>query len=727
MTQIFHLQGWYEQNTEGLGTVRFAIIDEGLLTQESDTPSAVAYPPRILNPDTFSISRKATFWPWGETQEAAAAVADLEIYNYDGAFDFLTTADLRDAPAEFRLVGAGMLGGATTVADGLVVATVLIDDITSPSEDVIRIKFKDVLARLDAQLPVRYNPPYVDSNAANKMVPLTFGACRNVQPLLIYAAGINASGEPVYQIHDSALANIAQARDMGAVLDVNADPPQAVPALNRSGIQLNALPAGKFLVDVSSEGSQAIAPGAVDVLAGAGLLTTWPVAGSPPTGWTYGGSGTHTRVGSPQYPQDYCAQMATTAQFIPTLGATGDYMYLTTPFLQPGSAYRFRFVPDQVLGSVTSTPGGFMLRTNLTTDPSGDVSGSWAGPYITAPQSGRSQSFVYRAPNDGTVRTLYVIMVGGGVTNPAWTGTWHGLTVELLGQFEEQPLDGITLEAFAEEILYLRAYEDTSLWDSTSLANIDAATGYTFGIHFDEPPNILRDCLLGPLPSFCADLATNASGQIYAFRLVDPREGSPICGFDLTNTMRPIEIEPDRAQFLTTVFGGSRNWTISGPSDFVSNYDLVPADVRLRYGRKSQYQVTSTVTPAGQYSHAIGAPIFDTLIDVPLVNGVADTTNLQAEADRVVGLYAPKVYPDGFIFNGKRNFVAFTVLFDDASGQLGNQIVGTVTAPDLLLGDIVQLTYAHANGVMMFDETPILVAGTELFPFGNKLTITGWY
>lgn len=720
MTQLFHLQGWYEQNTEGLGTVFFAIIDEGVLTQPTDTPASVAIPPRVLNPESFSISRKAMFWPWGETQEAAAAVADLEIYNYDGAFDFLTVADLRDAPAVFKIIPAGMMAGATTVADGIVVATVLIDDITSPSEDVIRIKFKDVLARLDAQLSVRYNPPFVDSNAANKMVPLTFGACRNIQPLLIYAAGIDASGEPTYQIHDQPLANIAQTRDEGAVLDVNATPPQVVPALNRSGIQLATLPAGKLLCDVSSVGTQAIQAGAVDVLGGIGLLTTWPSSGSPPTGWTYGGSGTQSRVGTPQYPQDFCMQLNTDERYAPTLSTFGVYAYVTTPFLQPGSAYRFRFVYDQNLGSITPTPGGFMLRTNLTVDPTGDVTSPANGPYITAPLlGGESYSAVYRCPNDGVVRTIYAIMAGGGTSNPAWTGTWHGLTCELLGQFEEQPLEGITLEDYQSEILYLRAYEDTSLWNPTSFANIDAATGYTFGIHFDEPPNILRDCLLGPLPSFCADLATDAAGQIYAFRLSDPRAGLPVCGFDLTNTVRPITIEPDRAQFLTTVMGARRNWVLSGTSDFVSDYTAVPADVRARYGQKSQYQVTSSVTPAGQYSHAIGAPVFDSLLD--------DPADAQTEIDSVVSLYAPKVYGDGFIFNGKRNFVAFSVLFDDVSAQLGNQIVGTVTAPELLLGDIVELTYAHANGVTMFDETAIFVSGLELFPFGQKLTITGWY
>lgn len=724
MTTRAHLQGWYEQNTEGLGTVYFAITDEGLLTRVTDTPSAIAFPPRIRNPDTFSIRRVATFWPWGDTTESMAAVGDLEIDNYDGAYDFLLTADLRDAPAVFKIVPAGMYSAANTVANGIVVATVLIDDISCSTEDVIRIQFKDTMARLDAPLPVRYNPPFVDTNAANRMVPLSFGACRNVAPQLIYEDGIDGSGEPVYRLHDSMLANIAQVRDMGAVLDVNADPPQVIPALNRSGIQLHTAPAGKLLCDISNTGTQAIAPGATDVLNGTGLLTTWPVSGSPPTGWTYGGTGTNSRVGTPNYPQDYCMNMSTQHQYTSVDDAL--YAYVTTPFLLPGQTYRIKFTLDRMTAPTgTVLTGGFMVRTDLGTNNDGAVSGQYFGPYLTAPIFGSQQyTFEYTVPNDGTTRTLYMIMVGTGVSNPAWTCAWHGLTVELLGGFEEAPLSSITLEDYWNEILYLRAYEDTTLWDATSLQAIDAATGYGFGIHFDSAPNILRDCLLGPLPSYCASAATNADGQLYAFRMVDPKTETAVAGFDLTNTQRPIAIRPDRAPYLTTVMGVRHNWTVSTPADFVSvsNVEVTP-DIRARYSRASQYQVTSSKTPAGQYAHAIGAPVFDSLLDGPDDNPQQWG---QEEIDRVVGFYSPTVYDDGTIFNGKRQFVDFTVFFDDV-GALGDQTFGALTAPGLLLGMTVELTYSHSNGVAMFSNTPVLICGTELFPFGNKITITGWY
>lgn len=725
MTTLYHLEGWFENNTEGIGTIYLAITDEGVLTKPTDTTysASVVFPPRIRNPEQFSIKRSVTFWPWGNTEDSFAAYGTLEIDNYDGAFDFMLNADLRDAPVVFKIIAAGMLAAVGTIASGVVVATAIIDDVQSNNEDVIQVTFKDTLSKLDIPLQVRFNEPFYDSNAAGQMVPLTFGACRNVAPQLIASEGLNAEGTPVYRLHDVGLSNIATVRDKGAILDVNANPPQWVPALSRSGIQLQTLPVGKLLADVSSVGTQAIPPGVVDVLDGTGLLTDWPVSTDPPTGWTFMTSpdGTFARQGTAQgLPQDYCmAMIGSHTIYNPTLSEFGMYSYVTTPFLEPGQTYRVRFTLDRMTTAAGTPQGGFLVRTDLTYQSSGDVSGSGFGPYLISPQfADQNYSFEFTTPNDGTTRTIYMILVGGGALNQPWSATWHGLTVELLGQFAEQPLTAIKLADFYTEILYLRAFQDTSIWNQSDLVVIDVLSQYGFGIHYDAPPNIYRDCILGPLPSYCAGAFTDAAGVIRVRRLQDPKTMTPVAAFDMTNTNRPIQVQPDRAQYLTTLMGCRRNWTVSGPSDFVDDYALVPADVRMRYGRLSQYQVTSSRTPAGQYSHAIGAPVFDTLLD--------DPADAQVEIDRVVGLYSAQVYADGTIFNGKRRFVTFTLDFDDA-GVLGDQSLGALAAPDLLIGDCVLLTYSHSDGTAIFDQTPVFVAGTELFPFGNKLVVTGWY
>jgi hypothetical protein len=716
--QFFSAIGCFVTNTEGIPTIYLSIVDEALITT-SDTPENTRFQPRILNAEQFSIKRRPNFWPQGDSDVDFAAVGELQIDNYDGAFDFLLLADLKDATIVFQLPPAGMLAATDTVADAPVVATCVLDDAYADEEDVITVTFKDTLARLDRPLPVRFNPPYADSSAANRMVPMTFGACCNVPAQLL------DEENRLYRLHDTTMGNIAVVRDMGQRLDVNADPPQVVPALNRSGFQLQVLPAGKLLVDCSSVGQQVIPPGVTDVLDGVGTLdvtdglTTWPVSSSPPTGWTYssGTYGTFTRLSeSNGFDQDYVMSITTKRQYNPGASDFGCYAYVTTPFLQPGQHYRIRFVLDQLYRpNGNADTGGFLVRTDLTRAASGDISGSGYGPYLGAPPfGGQNYLFDYACPADGNSRTIYMIMVGGGASLPDFTGTWHGLTVELLGQFVELPLEGIGFADYFFEVLGNRAHEPTTTWNASDLMALDNDPGYTFGIHFDTPPNILRDMLQPPLKSVCATLFTDALGVVRARRLIDPKLGSPVAAFDLTNTDRPIGISTDRAPYLTTLFGSRRNWSVSGPSDFVSDHVGVPDDVRARYSRTSQFQRTSSNNPAAEYSHAIGSPIFDTLLYDP-----DDSDDAQTEVDRVVAIYSPTVYSDGTISSGKRRFVEFTVRFDevDAAG-----IGGTVAAQDILIGDVVSLTYPEHG----FNETPVFVAGTELFPFAQKLTIWGF-
>jgi hypothetical protein len=733
-TSLFHLAGWYVTNTEGIPTIYLSITDEALITT-SDTPANTRYLPRIRNPEQISFKRYPSFWPWYDSGrqsgtdspstidfEDVGMFTQIEIEDYDGYFDFLTQSDLRDATVVMLLPPAKMLAAANTISTAPIVATCVLDDVTCEEDDVKTIVLKDTLARLDRPLLCRFNPPYADSNAANKMVPITLGACRNVAPQLV------DEENRLYRVHDAMLGNIAACRDGGAILDVNANPPEVTPAFDRSGVQTEVLPAYKFLVDCSSVGQQVIPAGATDVLGGVGTLnvsgglTTWPVAGSPPTGWTYGNptAGTYTRLAAANgYDQDYVMQMVTHHVYNPSIAEFGLYANITTALLQPGSHYRVRFIIDRLYRPGGTQDGGFLIRTDLTRAATGDVSGSGFGPYLQAASGGQNYVFDYECPNDGTARTLYMIMVGAGASFADQTGTWHGLTVELLGQFNELPLAGIKYQDYFYEVLFNRAYESTSVWNASDLIALDNATGYTFGMHFEDPPNILRDMLMPPLKSACATPFSDKIGALRARRLIDPKLGTPVASFDLTDTNRPISIMTDKAEFLTTLAGGPRNWAISqNPADFVTDRVSVPIDLMARYSRTSQYELTSSVFPAGQYSHAIGAPIFDMVLEYD-PNNPSDQGNIQKEIDRVISLYAPTIYSDGTIFNGKRRFVEFTVHFDDITA------VGTTTttaAADLLIGDIVTLTYAEHG----FNNTPIFVAGTDLFPFAQMLTIRGW-
>lgn len=713
-----NLNGWFQTNTEGVSTIYLTIVDEGYTSKDGDSvlPNT-SFRPRILSADTFSIRRRPMVWVWGDNSVQAAAFGKLEIDNYDGAFDFLLLADLRDSIVVFRLPDAAMFSG--DYAGAPVVATCILDDVSMDEEDVVTVILKDTIAALDRPLPVFYNPPYFDEAAANRMCPLSFGACRNVTPLLIDQTG-GGTGQPIYQLHDAAISNITAGRDMGALLDVHAAPPQYMPALNNSGVQLQVLPQGKLLFDFSSEGEQAAIPGVPDVLGGNGLLTNWPVSTNPPTGWTFmvgAPGGTYTRLGAANgYPQDYVMSMSSNVRFQPQSSSFGRWVRTATQVLLPGQTYRITIVVDRVyqstqpLGSV-----GLYLTTSLTNNGGISSPTPYGSPFLynASPFQASTFSFIYQAPNDGVSRYIYVVAVGDpGYASPVGV-IWHGLKVELLGQYQDLPMLGINYQKYFNEIIVNRAGLPDTTYNAADLAAIDTATGYLFGNHYDDQPNILT-ALRDPLDNICGTLTTDALGTLRTRRLIDPTDPAgpaPVADFSPVSVARPISIYPDRARGLTTLAGARRNWALSGPSDFVTDYVAVPADMRARFSRPSQFQVVSTVTPAGQYNFAVGAGVFDTLLD--------DPTQCQLEIDRVVSIYAPKVYADGTVFNGKRRFVQFTVYFEDIT-KLGETI--QIPAYNLLFGDIISFTYPRHG----FNNTRMMVAGTELFPFAQKIIIWGF-
>lgn len=718
-TTRFHLAGWFVTYTNGIPTIYFALTDEALITQPTDTPANTSFRPRILNAQNISFKKVAHFGPLDDTDFELMHVSDIEIDNYDGAYNFMLRADLKGAKCVFQLPKAGMLAAPNTVSTTPVLATALFDGATSDDEQIITASFKDPLSELDTTLTVQYNQPWVSGSAANQMRPLSFGAFHNRKAQLVDEEAL------LLRLHDTALGNIAVVKDIGVPLDPNALPPDYAYAFNRGGLQLAREPAGMILVDGSSVGTQVVIPGVTDVLAGVGTLnvsgglTTWPVAGSAPTGWTYGNpsAGTYTRLAAANgYDQDYVMQMVTHHVYNPSISEFGLYAYVTTPFLQPGQHYRIRMFLDRMYRPGSDGSGGFLVRTDLTRAASGDISGSAFGPYLTQPSGDANYIFEYECPADGTVRTIYNIMVGSGATFPDYTGIWHGLTVELLGQFQDAVLRGIKFADYYYEVLYNRAYKAIGTWSSSDLAAIDVATippgktiGYEFGICFDAPPNILKDMLLPPLKCVAGTLFSDKLGVWRACRLADPRSLTKSVRFDLTDTKRPINIRPCPAGFLTTMHGFKRNWQISGTSDLSSDTNLVTQDDRVRWGRTSQEIYTSSKSLASAYQHARSAPIFDTLGE--------DGDAVAYECDRVAGIFGPNTYSDGTFVTGNRVYVDIPVLFDEIETIGAGTIIA---AEDLLLGMGGAFNYPERG----FNEEPFQIHGIELFPCNGEVIVT---
>lgn len=698
-------QGWYVDNTEGIATIYFSIVEEGLLTRSTDTPASKAFQPRILNPETFSIRKTANWWPF-RGGGALSAYGNLQIWNGDGAFDFLISADLRDAIVVFKLPPAGMLAGATTVADSDVLATCVLDKATSSDEDIITLTFKDTIARLDKVLPMRRFPPFADAAVAGRAMPLWLGACRNVTPPWLDGENLIA------QLGDAALTSITAVRDKGANLDLHADPPQYYATNSSTCIQLRDPPDGKITIDGSSVGEQTPIPGDDDILDGGGLLTDWPVSTDPPTGWSLGNPtyGTLTRLTEANTgAQDYVAAITTSRAYNPQSSSFGQYMVFddgsTAVQLEPGKTYRISFTLLRTTGPII--PGiGLMCRTDLTNSIDGSVSDHLQP--LQAPNFGDefTYSYLYKCP-EGSSRSIYMIAVG----NPSYTAIgvqWYGLRVEEIGQFQDLPLLGIPLKSYFSEIM-ARAGEPQSIFNASDLEYLDDTYGYSIGRYFDEPPNII-DALQEAADTYCATIFTDADGLIRTRQFVDPKLGTPVCDFTPVNVDRPIEVSECEVPFLTTRAGYRRNWSPYGDGDYVSDTDLVTIEQRQRYSQTSQYEVESTHTPAGHYAAVINAPPFDMLGDVG--------SEMQAEITRVNAPFSPQIYDDGTISNGKRRRVRFTASFNDP-GTLG--VTTTIAVRDFLLGDVVSFSY-DTHG---FDETPMIVDDIELFPFAGEIKIGG--
>lgn len=735
-TTLWNVRGWYVVNTENVPIIYLSIIDEGLTTHPGDTPANIQFRPRIKNPLGFSVKRNPMVWVWGNTSVQAAAYGKLVIDNYDGAFDFFMLNDLRDSQIIIQLPPAMALGTSTLMSTAPIAATAILDDATMDNEDEITVVLKDTIARLDRPLLMPFNPPYVDSGAANRMMPLSLGALRNFTPQLI------DTPNRIFRMGDAAMANVIAAKDKGAPLDVHATPPQYNSALNNAGIQPQVMPIGPFTVDCSSCGVQSAIPGITDVLAGIGRIrsttnpgpdgpgvNTWTGAANtnPPSGWSYDNplNGTFSRLAYANgMDQDWAMGLSTTVPFNTITGDQGLSAHITTAVMLPGQTYRVN-INVRAVYNPGSTPGsvGIALRTDLSSQ-SGNISGAFANNgFIDSPNpNGAPYSFIYRCPNDGVTRTVYVVLSGDSHFATPVTAQFDNVTVELLGTYQELPLLGITIGAYFNEILCVRAGESAAIMNAADLTALQTATvdatrstsGYLFGNHYDDQPNILT-ALRDPLDSYGGTLFTDNLGVLRVARIIDPTDPNGpaiVADFDSTNMMRPIAIKSDRATGLTTLVGARRNWHVFTPTDFVTDFTLVPADTRFRYERLSQYQMVAALTPAGQYTFAQGAPIFDTLLDDPI--------DAQNEINRIIALYSPKVYADGTIFNGRRRFITFTVFFDDIT-KLG---VNTQTnAATLKFGDIIKINYPRHG----LNNTRAMVTGTELFPFAQKIVITGWY
>lgn len=187
----------------------------------SDIPVNTVYNPIVVGSSVRTVERLDI-----TSNAASISFGDIEVDNHDGSIDSwlgdiwsnrairVYLGDVRWTRAEFQ-----------QVFDGVV------EDIGSRSRATLNLKLRDKLQRLNT--PVTEATLGGTTNNKNQLLPLLFGECHNITPLLTNPATLE------YQTHNGIIERIVEIRDNGV-------PVSGTTALSTGKFTLNASPAGKI-------------------------------------------------------------------------------------------------------------------------------------------------------------------------------------------------------------------------------------------------------------------------------------------------------------------------------------------------------------------------------------------------------------------------------------------------------------------------------------------------
>ena len=200
------------------------LSNRNYITGSADTPASTAYQACIAGGVSTSEALNLDGSPsmsWG----------DIEIANADGSRDGwldyvwanravnVYVGDPTWPRADFRLVFSGV-----------------VDDIASRARDVLNLRLRDKLERLNA--PVSEATLGGSTDNKDRLTPLVFGEVHNVEPLLVNPATL------IYQYHTGAAERLIEVRDNGAPITTYTSD------LANGKFTLTAAPVGQITCDV---------------------------------------------------------------------------------------------------------------------------------------------------------------------------------------------------------------------------------------------------------------------------------------------------------------------------------------------------------------------------------------------------------------------------------------------------------------------------------------------
>lgn len=600
----------------GGGTATRYLSNKTYVTGASDVPAHTPYSARITGGIKFTKSLSLD-------GQASLSFGDIELINTDGSMDSWLgdfwvnrpiTFYLGDPSwprADFRVAFAGVTTG-----------------IDTRKRDRINIKLSDMLQRLNN--PVTEVKVGGTGAQAEALLPLCFGECHNITPMLVDAS-VNE-----YQVHQGAIEGIIEVRDNGVPVAFS-----QTPATGK--FRLSANPAGTVTCSVQG----ALLPNATR------LTTVMDFNVAPWAGTNIQSFALTTAAGAPylgakvfaMVPNTSNAQHFTRADLTVTPGATTFHQL----FVKQGAATKFEMNFMAVESTATATlqlqfsTGNVNVSVDSAWTTAGGVltaayatyvgSGWWAITMIGSPDS-TSATRRFRAKTLSTAGAG--AFAGDGVTVYAYVaaptfavGTWP-----LMPGVDGESASGSVYRNNAVDIIryvtetYGNATQRfTDLdFDRDVMVQYGLLNMQPVGFYLSDRQNVLDVCNK-LLASSGGRLYVTTAGKVGAVELNLPQAsaGTSVKSTDMVD--RSLEIKQLAPVVASVKIGYCKNWTVQTGL----TTGIVPEHVSL-YAEEWLTQTATDSAAAANYNLYTDPTMVETYL--------LTAADALAEAQRRLGMFS---------------------------------------------------------------------------------------
>lgn len=491
----------------------------------------------------------------------SGGTATLTFVNDDRSLDVLVNGESKEAEVKIWNT-PDPENGVVDLDDAVIVDTLMVEGAVSKG-DIVEVTLVDPIKKLSEFIKRRLAPPYAPDSSADRPLPVSIGAVRQMLPLLLDSAS------PIFALHDRAVTGIGTVRDGGYPYDTGSTaPPYSLGPRGELTLEL-ADPTYELTADISSSGVEYVPPSPVDLLDGDGN----PFAGvenSMPDNWSQnGGSAGDIFL-------DGSGRMVFVQDTSIFSWAEHDNAEVVA-----GTTYLIKLRVDRISGPTTAAPGGKIYVTDqynnlgailsvlgdsqwniLTGSPGNSANG------ITLPHT----FITYYTPT--YAHRIHLAYLGNSIVNNGNQKNCIVSSVEVIEvptvpYTEDDEAEPMKLGPILQELLEEQAGLSPDQWDRTLADQLDAdvgtydvSVGYAgVGIHAKGGEEVSIEAMIrASLDSYLADIYRAPDGTYKLWTLTNPEDATPVGTLTRDNFLAEPRIERHRAPSLTRRARGRRNW-----------------------------------------------------------------------------------------------------------------------------------------------------------------------